>query len=409
MTEHTPVIIIDSNQDRIRRVTGLLGPLKSAAFPTPSQVIMDEFLSPNSYVFLVSYDMGEDMISALLDQVNDSNFPHEVIVYFDLDNHALTVKMMKMGAYHCCSLFHLPGKALQNKVENALDKNHMKQKLQKIIEKEYLDDHSVDGAFNLLRKLTAKRLLEGRSVLMKEMVFLMPLSKMEDSIWGEFKRNIQKHKTVEAKYPHDRPTVMAVDDNEGLLENYQDILCDTYNVLLATNGDEALEHANKMLTIDVILLDIQMPGIKGDELLPILKKEHPDSEVIVITGFKQTDIAVNVLSNGAYTYINKPFEYEDLEATIEDAIQAKFLKKFLTEVGELPSIEDETSSIMTQVKEFTAFYRDKVRNKDSVYMKDVLGFLPTVESIYLKEDEAIPSDISDDEMIFWLAKAVRAK
>ena len=104
-----------------------------------------------------------------------------------------------------------------------------------------------------------------------------------------------------------RPRVLVVDDELGPRESLRMILRPTYEVATAADGSEALEVLRTM-PVDLVTLDLNMPGIQGEELMRVIRREFPRVELIVITGYGSVDSAVEALRFGICDYIQKPFD-----------------------------------------------------------------------------------------------------
>ncbi|MCL6582034.1 MAG: sigma-54 dependent transcriptional regulator [bacterium] len=114
---------------------------------------------------------------------------------------------------------------------------------------------------------------------------------------------------MESKRDKDRPTILIVEDNEITRDTLEAILGRTYRVIKAEDGETALEIV-KNTEVNLVLLDIMLPGIDGLEVLRIIKDQHEDIEVIIITVVKEVDTAVKAIKLGAYDYITKEFDYD---------------------------------------------------------------------------------------------------
>ncbi len=77
----------------------------------------------------------------------------------------------------------------------------------------------------------------------------------------------------------------------------------------------------------LVITDISMPSVTGLELLAIVRKEHPDTDVAVITGQLEVDFAIQALKNGAFDYFHKPFRFDQVLATIERVRHKQFLEQ----------------------------------------------------------------------------------
>ena len=121
-------------------------------------------------------------------------------------------------------------------------------------------------------------------------------------------------------------SILIVDDEVGARESLRMILKNEYEVLLAKNAEEAFlrikEHAP-----DVILLDIILPDLDGLKVLEIIKQNDPDAIVIMITATKTVKTAVEAMKLGAYDYVTKPFEVDELRLMISRSLSTQALEK----------------------------------------------------------------------------------
>lgn len=105
--------------------------------------------------------------------------------------------------------------------------------------------------------------------------------------------------------------VMVVDDERGILESFDALLGDDYNVLFARNGYEALEILKKE-SPSLMFLDMCMPGINGIEVLKSIKEERNDIKVVIITGIRDETVEEEARGLGVFDYLNKPVCVEDI-------------------------------------------------------------------------------------------------
>lgn len=120
--------------------------------------------------------------------------------------------------------------------------------------------------------------------------------------------------------------ILIVDDELSIREVLEILLTrDGYKVSTASGGHEAL----KMLTdssYDLVITDIMMPGMTGLELLKAIKEVSPDTLVMTITAHASTETAVEAMKMGAYDYISKPFNKDEIKLRIKDALEKKRLE-----------------------------------------------------------------------------------
>ncbi len=120
--------------------------------------------------------------------------------------------------------------------------------------------------------------------------------------------------------------ILIVDDEADLRAMLKSILEDDYTVTQAEDG-AALRKCFLLDAPDVILLDLKLPDANGLDLLPEIKKTWPDTEVIVLTGEATFEAAVQATKRGAYHFINKPFDTQALQVTIDRAIENRQQKE----------------------------------------------------------------------------------
>ena len=106
----------------------------------------------------------------------------------------------------------------------------------------------------------------------------------------------------------ERDKVLVADDEEVLVELVSNILLkEGYEVVKAYDGEEALKLIEKQ-EYDVVVLDVRMPGPDGNQILKIIKKRNPLTEVIMLTGHATVQIAIDGMKSGAYDFLIKPVD-----------------------------------------------------------------------------------------------------
>ncbi len=117
-----------------------------------------------------------------------------------------------------------------------------------------------------------------------------------------------------------KPTLLIVDDEEGPRQSLRIVFKNDYNVLVASDGLEAIMLARSN-PISVVVCDIMMLGMSGVEVLKELKQIDPVIEVIMLTAFETIETARQALRHGASDYLNKPFDIPTMRAAVAHAAQ----------------------------------------------------------------------------------------
>jgi two-component system response regulator AtoC len=122
-----------------------------------------------------------------------------------------------------------------------------------------------------------------------------------------------------------KPSILIVDDDEVMRETLSDVLRKRgYEIFSVGSGNGALSLMKKSI-IDLILLDMRLPDIDGLEVLKKIKEFDTEILVIMMTAYSDVQTAVSSMKSGAYDYINKPFELDELKLLIEKGLETKSL------------------------------------------------------------------------------------
>lgn len=161
--------------------------------------------------------------------------------------------------------------------------------------------------------------------------------------------------------------ILVVDDEESQREMVGGFLeKQGYSVSLADSGEEALKQGQDKF-FEIALVDLKMPGMNGIELLSKLKEINPEIQVIVMTAYGTIETAVEAMRKGAFHYVNKPIDLEELNVNIKKALEShqvlaenRYLKEQLEEkykdlkiIGQSKAIQDVLSTVARVAKSDT--------------------------------------------------------
>jgi len=122
--------------------------------------------------------------------------------------------------------------------------------------------------------------------------------------------------------------VLIVDDEEVLRDVLDAVLRrEGFEVVMAASGEEALAVLDEDDNIDLVILDIMLPGISGIDTLRALRISNPSLPVIIITAFPSIDGAIQAMKHGAFHYIPKPFKNEEVILTVNKALEQRRLSR----------------------------------------------------------------------------------
>jgi CheY-like chemotaxis protein len=119
--------------------------------------------------------------------------------------------------------------------------------------------------------------------------------------------------------------ILIAEDDDSLRDILQDTLRNPQRVIeVYKDGQEAIQ-ALQQSPFDLVITDLKMSGADGLQVLQEAKRYHPESIVIIMTGYASLDTAIRAIRGGAYDYIRKPFKLEELEIVVHNACEKIFL------------------------------------------------------------------------------------
>jgi DNA-binding NtrC family response regulator len=129
-------------------------------------------------------------------------------------------------------------------------------------------------------------------------------------------------------------TILAVEDEKIALDNLAYILRkEGYGVTTADSGRAALE-ALAATEFDLVMTDLRMQDVDGMQVLEFTKKRHPATEVIMITGYATVATAVEAMRQGAYFYVSKPYQIDEVRMLVNKALEKRDLRKEVRDLRE---------------------------------------------------------------------------
>jgi two-component system, response regulator YesN len=115
--------------------------------------------------------------------------------------------------------------------------------------------------------------------------------------------------------------ILLVDDDKDFRDEFRECF-EAYEIIEAGDGEEALRILKKPNDIDLVILDVKLPGVKGTEVLREIKAIAPDLGIIILTGHSSEDVAIEALKGHADEYIEKPLNVNKTRELIEDLLDA---------------------------------------------------------------------------------------
>lgn len=183
---------------------------------------------------------------------------------------------------------------------------------------------------------------------------------------------------------NNKPHILVVDDEMGPRESLKMILNPHYTVHVAERGGQALELLSKF-PVDLVTLDLKMPGFSGINVLEKIKQYDPDIEAIIITGYGSLDTAIEGLRLGAFDYISKPFDVNHILALVKRGLERRNAKAKLRELKAdfLSNVSHELRTPLSVVVGFVYLLLNQVIGKLTEEQQRVL------ETVYRNSEELL--------------------
>lgn len=188
--------------------------------------------------------------------------------------------------------------------------------------------------------------------------------------------------------------ILVIDDDKNICESLRKILVlDGYNVKTILKPKYVIRELKKN-RYHLIILDLKMPEISGEDLLREIRKIDSDISVIILTAFPSVDSAVQALQNHAFDYIKKPFKINDLRDKVKNALRSKMLllepeealnKKIGEKVRELRSKNGLTLKQLAARTNLSVSLISQIERAESAASISTLNKIVTALNIKLKD------------------------
>lgn len=381
------VLVVDDQKVQSDILKHLLGLQYKVLVATTKEKALD-FLEKESgiQVVLLSSKLAGQSTFGFLQEIIKYNPCLELVFYSDKDDILDAIKAVKLGAFgYVVTPFQ--SEALEIMVARAATQSRLIQKIQNMFSRVLDEGLDVRSKISIARELIQKRRHEGQSVSKLELLSLFRYTKdMTEDQKEEF---WDMHDSVQAlaSFSLDPIHILMVEDKVLVAKTLIKALQPYYQVHWVKSQAELSLAMPTLPSIDIVLLDIFLPDANGKDLLPILKQRYPDCEVIVMTAFQISDIAVDVLKNGAWMYLNKPFKVEDLLQKISGGLQVKALKSMIQEL-EFDVIQ-KIAPLHHRMGMAREFFKNRQGKNEDVLGCELLLFMPELKSHILNSQAPI--------------------
>jgi len=193
--------------------------------------------------------------------------------------------------------------------------------------------------------------------------------------------------------------VLVVDDERGVRDSIRMLLKAKYEVSVAASGTEAVTQLAEIQP-EVVLLDMRMPDMTGIEVLQRIKAIDPSIEVILVTAYATVDTARKALRLGAFDYLTKPFDPQELESIVQRALERR--TDNLRRSATLEAIQQDYRTLRQEVE--MAKHQMVTHVRDTIYallmsleLRDAYSGQHSMAVLWLADQFAIKLDLSPED------------
>lgn len=342
-------------------------------------------------IVISNYFNEEESVHEFIEYVSTISYVPKVLVYSEKLPVKDVVSVLKAGAYDYM-VQPLTAEKLQHVVSSSIE-----------AQSHYQEDMDIDllshiglqdKVMNELNITKCHR--EGKTVNTEDILNIYPnlkhqqsldINRFQQELFNLSEMNVNKLRKAK---------ILVVEDEEIFRSMICEMLKQTFDLYQAGNGEEALSILKTDQDIDVVLLDIFLPDVTGDELVSHIKSLNKRAEIIILTAFEEVDKAVNSLKSGAFEYLNKPVLKKDLMETVllaldrryQQSIFPEFSKKFLINI-----LSDEAKLNMLE-----SHCRQKLIKEETIHMKDIYLFFPDLSKTFIPESLAVPKSVIESNI-----------
>jgi excisionase family DNA binding protein len=127
----------------------------------------------------------------------------------------------------------------------------------------------------------------------------------------------------ESRQTRRRPVILVVDDEEMIVELFREILGDSGYTLLTARGSQEAIPLIEDEDIDLVFLDLKMPGMNGVDLFAKIKAEKPGVTVVIMTGYPDSDLMAQALAQGPFAVMSKPFTGDGILGAVKSFLRTE--------------------------------------------------------------------------------------
>lgn len=389
------VFAILKDENELYKIEKMLSPQYAVMHTTNPEAGLEIYRAVYPAIRVVLLDLEYANQLQLLNQMRGISTAVEFIVLSEKITTQDAIDVMRAGANNLITK-PFEKKTLYNAINAALNTEDEIQRIELNFLDAFLD--KMDSKLNAMRNLLAAPQAQSNPISDEQLAVLFDDLKMSD--FELDKATILKIiKTIKkVLIPSFTPKILIIEDEQSLRDYLSEKLPDTYDIIEAENGYIALNLAKSEPRLDLIIIDIGLPDIKGIDLIPELLKSHPKAGIIMLTAFKDMESIVASFKNEAYEYITKPFKLNQLIEKINLTLEKTRLHEEMNLIEKIHLL-----SLIPEQKKISLLNKIATRKKDAqkqLLMRDVYKFFPDLKKSKISDTNKVPANMIDDGIGF---------
>jgi len=405
------ILIVEDEADGRDLLNDLLKDKYSLLFAKTGQEAVDTFREKHETIDLILLDIHLPDFDAFevfkrFEEICFTGIPNIIMVTAYSKSSDIIKSMTENRAFD-----HI-AKPFENKELLAAIEKGLTQTFQR---KEYVMSQDIalkqiytDRNFFMINKLQELRQIQDEKLTLEDIEpFIYIHQKVENK---QELLTLLEEDTGEKASPAWTPKVLIVEDEPDFRDMMEEILTrNKYQALMAADADTALALIKEHHDIDVILLDLGLPGIQGTEIIKVIKKEvkdcwsisaNEDPDIIVITSYHDKTTIVDVLKAGAHKFLTKPIAPREVLTEIQNIFLNRYYLKELTDL--LTMLKTQRAPFRYRFQILNNFL--KAKPSDTMNLFDIYGFFGEYKNSSFPEEMVLPKkiDLELKEFLFEL-------
>ncbi|MFC1496658.1 response regulator [Candidatus Margulisiibacteriota bacterium] len=373
--QHKPnILVVEDEEDMRQNLVELLSEEFKTFIAANGEEALRIFYNEQFRLNVVLLDIRlPDMTGIeILTRMKKINLAPDIIMVTALNDTETAVKAMKHGAYDYVTKPFYAGDLVAT-INRAIEKEDYHRKLKELTDRLDRERIAAEHRRLLFQELQMKRRVEGRDLGAEEKaLFNFPVLSEEDYDYDKLKSKLSQENKEKIEYGEGANIIILENETE-LRDTLTGILSDNYTIEVASSGHEAFELMEKK-AVDLLLLDVKTLDMNGLDILKRVKETHPNIDVIIVTPIRNIEDAIKAIKMGAYDYITKPLNQDELKASIERILEKRSSKKVLETL--LNKYRDSRLSFEPRLNMLKELFIKRKGEKKKVTVEDVYTFFP---------------------------------